>query len=240
MQTTTSTSTLWLENSNARLGAWWHKHCRRGEEVCVYSLPQGADADRVRDACQHILDELIEGTTENPSNPRRSSCWEVGDDATYQLLHSPTPDVPVWFGLSEAHASRPDSEGTFVIATDCLWYSPRKLETAVCSRLNDQSTSDFPTGFPRPAKAHSPVQSEANQSTTSMLAEFSVDLAPCKLTEETRAVVAAAWAFAVSRLYRCPGVSIEFLDDNATTNDANVANNHRIVSNMSPDGKRGG
>jgi amino acid adenylation domain-containing protein len=208
--------------------------------VCVYSLPRGVDADRIRDACQYVLDELIEGTSEIPSNSRRSSCWQVGDDATYQVLHSPTPDVPVWFGLSEAHASRPDSEGTFVIVTDCLRYSPRKLEAAVWSRLNHQSTSNFPAGFPRPAKAPSPVQSGASQPTTSMLADFRADLATCKSTEETRAVVAAAWAFAVSRLYRCPGVSIEFLDDNATTNDANVANNHRIVSNMSPDGKGGG
>jgi hypothetical protein len=155
----TTTSTLWTKTSNARLGAWWHKHCRRGEEVCVYSLPRGVDADRIRDACQYVLDELIEGTSEIPSNSRRSSCWQVGDDATYQVLHSPTPDVPVWFGLSEAHASRPDSEGTFVIVTDCLRYSPRKLEAAVWSRLNHQSTSNFPAGFPRPAKAPSPVQS---------------------------------------------------------------------------------
>jgi amino acid adenylation domain-containing protein len=90
---------------------------------------------------------------------------------------------------------------------------------------------NFSTGFPKPAKALSPLQSEANQPTTSMLAEFGIDLAPCTSTEETRAVVAAAWAFAVSRLYRFPGVSIESL--NAAADDANAINNDRIVSCLS-------
>jgi hypothetical protein len=138
--------------------------------VCIYSLPRGVDADRLRNACQYILDELIEGTTGSPSNGQDSSpsfCWRVDDDATYQLLHSSIPDVPVWFGLSEPHAVR--LEGTFVIATDFLWESPRKLETAIWSRLNNRCTINFPTGFPKRAKPLSLVQSEAKRSTTSML-----------------------------------------------------------------------
>jgi amino acid adenylation domain-containing protein len=207
----------------------------RRRTVCLLSTAKCGR--RSTTECLSIcLDELIEGTTGSPSNGQSSSpssSWRVGDDATYQLLHSSIPDVPVWFGLSEPHAVR--LEVTFVIAIDLLWESPRKLETAIWSRLNNHCTSNFPTGFPKRAKPLSHVQSEAKRSTASMLAEFGIDLAPRPSTRETESVIAAAWAFAVSQLYRRSSVSIVFL--NATADDANAIDTHRIVSDLPSRGK---
>jgi amino acid adenylation domain-containing protein len=221
------------------LGTWWYKHCRRGEEVCVYSLPRDVDADRLRSACQQILDELLEGTTKNSSQRQDSSPssrWTIGNDATYQVLRSLTPHVPVWFGLSKPQAAR--LEGTFVIATDCMWYSPRELEIAVWSRLDHHCNVNPSTKFPSFAKALPLEQPVVYQPTTSMLAEFGIDLAPCTTTQETKAIIAAAWAFAVSRLYRRSDVSIEFL--NAAGNDASFINDHRIELDLSPCRQGGG
>jgi amino acid adenylation domain-containing protein len=63
-----------------------------------------------------------------------------------------------------------------------------------------------------------------------MLAEFGSDLAPRPSTEETKAVIAAAWDFAVSKLHRCSSVLIEFL--NFTADDVTAVDKHRIVSDL--------
>jgi hypothetical protein len=67
------------------------------------------------------------------------------------------------------------------------------------------------------------------------LAEFGIDLAPRPSTRETESVIAAAWTFAVSQLYRRSSVSIEFL--NVTADDANAIDSHRIVSDLPSRGK---
>ena len=168
---------------------------------------------------------------EQDSSPK--PCWTSGDDARYQLLHSSTHHVPIWFGISEPHAAR--LEGNFVIAADCMWCSPRKLENAIWSRFNHRSMIDPSIAVPRLARTLSPMSPEADQPTTSMIAEFGIDLAPCISIGQSRVIIAAAWAFAVSKLYRRPDVLIEFLD--VAADEANFITNHRVALDLSPCGQ---